>query len=970
MRLNKNILAAYRQVMGQRSEIPTTNFFTLASAAKTSGGVYVNDKLVRTLWTAVHYEAGTHPIPAWDYKDDFGVDIAADNVVIKVLSHNVVGSWEGVAKACNNSEAATGTEVWAFFADISCMTPIGDKMFVGIPFSEGVHAQAAFLLNTPRRVIKFRPPAETGQASFHNCANNNYIFYAGKDYEGTGNFVFALNVSDLQLSTFTNGVSYTPPNGITYPSTLGLNTSGNAGRITGIACTEKYAYFSYEDQNLIKVYRVDDRSGSFVRDITFTAPRNVRVEGNNLFIADVTTITKYPINTDGSLGTVAITISGLNDVGGLSVMSGDLCVLDKGDQQTIKRYNSSTGDYTGMIGETGGYATSPDVTNTKFSFKAHSGIGIPYVAHENDGSIWIGDCGNHRNLHFDADGTYLGNDNSIMYIPANYYVSAIVGDENRILVDILEFLSDPSRPMATRLTLSKNWGYHYPDTFDGHSTQKDVGLFNGVAKLSNGKTYGIGNASGGYSFLFELAPTGFRTIAGSHDQVPQFSQLWTDGDMYNFQGYEPTLSYGKWAFKQFNTVGDDENPEWDLSNFITLATIQQGPIFPKNPQDRRYKTTEDGSLMVYEIGAPSDQFYSVGFFKDGEFKAGALKSTIPNYRGPFTPFAFDRYNNVWGPGSDFVAIGSFGVFVYKGEHWKSMQTSKFFLIHQCGLPIDTIGVVQAQFLDSEMPAYGYATNILCAVPYYHASTGRGWFMINSENAHCLQSWLLEGINTINLQSITVNISGTPPPIPGLPGVDLLAGTPELFATDIHITGLTRVPVSDNAYVTTSARLNQNDMSKSSDILISVNGQGNFSNKFTLPYNSLKPNWLISGKLSLEDAFIGSEGPYMKCYIAVEDNTGKTIIRIDLYQTARIGVNGEFFGPVGPRYPNSDLIIRKSGSGALWSLTVFGITYSGTASLTDPSANINAPAKINFDLDMTVVANNGEIGIVELNYNGS
>ena len=55
-----------------------TASFSLAAAATTSAGVFRNDSiLVKSLWSGVHYKAGTYPI-FWDGTDDHGIVLKPD----------------------------------------------------------------------------------------------------------------------------------------------------------------------------------------------------------------------------------------------------------------------------------------------------------------------------------------------------------------------------------------------------------------------------------------------------------------------------------------------------------------------------------------------------------------------------------------------------------------------------------------------------------------------------------------------------------------------------------------------------------------------------------------------------------------------------------------------------------------------------------------------------------------------------
>ena len=73
------------------------------------------------------------------------------------------------------------------------------------------------------------------------------------------------------------------------------------------------------------------------------------------------------VNSTGTITATSSQITGFSSITGLSIHSGDLCVADAGNQQIVKRYNSTTLAPTGMIGQVGGYASIPQtVANNKF----------------------------------------------------------------------------------------------------------------------------------------------------------------------------------------------------------------------------------------------------------------------------------------------------------------------------------------------------------------------------------------------------------------------------------------------------------------------------------------------------------------------------------------------------------------------------------------------------------------------------
>src|SRR5262249_33519463 len=160
-------------------------------------------------------------------------------------------------------------------------------------------------------------------------------------------------------------------------------------------------------------------------------------------------ITKFSCSVGGVLTSTGVTIStGLSDVRDIAVSRDGttLMVMDGGTSQQIKAFNTSDGSVktawatNGVLGVLGGYANSPAVTDTKFMFGTTHWFsdGGAYIAVCNDGSFWIGDGGNYRNLHFSA-----GNSPTVIerfaYFPSFYSCRVCRNDPTRVFGDYLEF---------------------------------------------------------------------------------------------------------------------------------------------------------------------------------------------------------------------------------------------------------------------------------------------------------------------------------------------------------------------------------------------------------------------------------------------------------------------------------------------------------------------------------------------------
>src|SRR5579863_1587065 len=168
--------------------------FTLAENARaTSAGIYdAQGRLVRTLWSARPYGAGTHHA-LWDGRDDYGIQTPAANYTVKVLAGNVRYDWDGVIGVTEDSLA--GPDNWDATASFpSSLAFLGGKGYVAGGYNEGKIEAFVFDEKTPFTVAplnmalfsggQFEDAATDGQriyfASLHYCCNGSNAVVAFK----------------------------------------------------------------------------------------------------------------------------------------------------------------------------------------------------------------------------------------------------------------------------------------------------------------------------------------------------------------------------------------------------------------------------------------------------------------------------------------------------------------------------------------------------------------------------------------------------------------------------------------------------------------------------------------------------------------------------------------------------------------------------------------------------------------------
>ena len=253
--------------------------------------------------------------------------------------------------------------------------------------------------------------------------------------------------SDDSQVTFANGASASAQYGMTYTSALDVNNNSNS-TITGMAVQKSGNYLFVAHQNSNQLHVFDKTSGALIQTLSFNAPQALATDGNgNLWMVTGTTVSKYTINSDGSLSAPTITLNNLVAPMSLAVSPDNSTVLivDEGTSEQLKAYNTTNGNSLWIFGQAGGYANGPSVSDDKFFFnELSSTVNSGFVCYAPDGSFWVGDPGNCRVQHYSAARNFI---ERIMFIPGFYSAAADPNNPNRVFEEYLEFNIDYTKPL-------------------------------------------------------------------------------------------------------------------------------------------------------------------------------------------------------------------------------------------------------------------------------------------------------------------------------------------------------------------------------------------------------------------------------------------------------------------------------------------------------------------------------------------
>ena len=769
--------------------------FTLTRAGKTSAGVYDSSgKLVSTLWSDAYFNAAGAYSALWDNKDDYGATVPAGTYTIKVLAHNTNYVWEGVVG--NTSDNTSGLSVHSCYKFTTAMaftgTGAGDtKGFYSVGYSENSAPFYTFAGATPNQVAQ-RLQGCTGGGNDYDwdyaSSDGAVVYFACPATQNqttpligqttNAGAVCAFN-ADGTIMSFTTGTvikeQYHPfVNGIfvgTQPGITGLAVQKGASTLLAVSVAADN-----------KVYLVHKTTGAAVGSFTVAGAGALAFDSSdNLWVVTGTSVQKYTnINTAPNSPTLSTTITGFTLPQALAVSSATapqpnlLLVQDGGVAQQLKAYDS-TGVAQWTFGAAGGYATSPSVTTGKFWFRDIRGS----IAFQPDGSFWVVDYMNCRNLNYTlsstagAPPTYQ---KQIAYIPGFYTVSVDQNNPNRVFAATggkwFEFAVNYGIALGGTngsWTLVKNWGYGVPAD---HKSFTLEGL-RGVATLSNGRTYGLARKATSNQSTFELPSTGNIRLTAAPNTTSVL--IYSDGTLRT-----ATVASNVVTFKKQTLTGFDVNndPQWAAAT--TLATAPAvANVNPSSGADSggpRVSITSGNKLVFF------DNSPRLGMHLGGVNLSGSTTSWMWE-----TAPAIDQGLYLWGDGSyeTTAGINYYGglhdsrganiVYQYKGENWQGGEASQMMHFYEDGLFVGQFGTSGKSF--SKDSVAGFAGNTLtCAMTVSGSNT---YLYVNDESQHGgIHRWRLDGTSTLAELSgsgaldSTVTLTGTAPAgsAPSRPGV--------------------------------------------------------------------------------------------------------------------------------------------------------------------------------------------------------
>ncbi len=801
------------------SGISATSFtFSLGSAAKTSAGVYRSDgTLVRTLWSGVSYNAGTHSA-SWDDKDDDGVTVPGGTYTIRLIHHNVTYTWEGVIG--NTSASFTGSNIHQgidMTRDIAFDTT--GNGFIAAGDSEGCITAKRFTTSNPLAPAAMLPGETPWAVNYKWTATDGTLVYFVNSTSGWDNtsFVTAYRVSDNAPHQFSSGLAHSV-NGWNFSVIDRTNKAADGKSVappTDIAVQQSGSivavahgdYFEHVEGTVLRpgagqVRLFDKTSGAFLKTISVTNARKVAfAPTGDLWVVCKNGSGQHVVRRYTNLGgtpSSALEITGFSHPVAIDVRASDgaIFVADGGTSQQIKVYSSS-GAFVRTYGQAGGYGTDATVAYDKWYLDPSRGAAQEtepesFVSIQPDGTFWVRDPANSRVVHLNASGGYI---NQIAHLTGRsgslhtwgvggggHIVAADINDATRVFSGWLEFKLDYSKPLQPGdpqalggnncWRLVKNWGAGLdPNVYD--AGEHFHGMIQ-VATLTHSgqtRTYALLRRFDGKQEVMELPSSGkLRSTGVIFDPAP--TGTWAN----NYTIYENgELRYGviNEAAQLFTIyrrtltgINGSGNPSWGTAAVMASAPgTNRDPFFHYGGGGpvARFSLTQTNLVTSFRSSDHhplTDRTYHLGAIKVGDnkwaWRASRMQSPNdpPDGRGSFA--SGGMWSGVVGRSILYYANGN-------GQNYSNQWVH----FHDSGLYLGQVG--NPSYSNGSTGLNGWPNTTMNATSAWavKGADGNIYAFTTDERHHCgVHRWKISGSDQ------TVELSGNV----SLGGSITLAGT--------------------------------------------------------------------------------------------------------------------------------------------------------------------------------------------------
>lgn len=666
--------------------------YTLTTASTTSCGVYKSDRLVRTLWSNKTQSAGTYYVN-WNKRGDSGQTIS-EPYTIKVLSNNITTKWK--ASLGNTSVDSVGPNKIRGLRAVFDGVEVGNSLYFCKGNTEGNSPIFKLQKSNIQKMYELRITGSVDMQTEYVCSDSNLVYWAGYD-AWTGFWpitnktppdtnsrvkalIYATRVSNDLDYAFSSGKTIKPSlNGYHTYSAIGVIFDDTLANPTGLAVMKSgnYLYCTHFKKSQVRCY--NKTTGAFIRTISLPL-KNICIKDSVLYGINGNFVKGYKINSNGTLTANSFSVAVTNPLN-VKVLN-SLVYIVFGATSQVKAYNSS-GTLQWTHGQSGGYRSSPYAQNNKFHFIDPNTLDSRgFIVPCRDGSFWVGDIGNCRQMHFSSSRNYIEN---FSYIPTSYNASASQASPHRVFSGFLEFNADSSKLVA-------NWeGNLKAGYLNVHRREILSDMF-----VTNNRTFamatyypnGMYNDNGRTPEYVELTDTGIR-LTGV--RIAQSNNRWfitsttPNGDRFKYEYTQANSGIDTVHKRSFTGLNNSGNPTWGTESVFSLVPITaNAPI--------RYCANKINSSLVFFSASYANTGYHLGKVVNNKWVWMTSKSTPRSYTGPMPKTdSFDCGNGVEYAGGRCYNVDSFYAWNYHGEFWKNSQTNVWKLFHRDGLMLAYFG---------------------------------------------------------------------------------------------------------------------------------------------------------------------------------------------------------------------------------------------------------------------------------------
>ena len=573
---------------------------------------------------------------------------------------------------------------------------------------------------------------------------------------------------------------------------------------TGIAVqrgTGRKLFVAHAFLNEVRV--LDKKTGASLCNVTMEMPRRMALsmDGASLWvIVGNTTVTKYDANKlCQSVGDAEATPAALLSLprahlalpAALSVSpkTNEVAVADLATSQV--QVFSESGAFLKSLGQSGGYATGgPEVSAKRFFWLNSTQV---FLAHEDDGSLWVADAANLRTLHVDSEGRFI---DSTDYVVASYSSAVHSEQPTRVFSNYREYAvkySALATPLNESWALVRNWAAGLDANWTTDNSHFEG--FHTVVATADNKTVGMVRMANGKDSLVELPSdgTGLRLIY----QLPSGGYSLERGASLRYsvdhwqRGSQAAGVQEIWEVAYDVAAGNWSLPGRLVTSFATASDQLASRFAGVQPS---FPTTAKGDFVIFDGATGKNESYNHAPNQGnhlGVVKPGA-NSSFTWQASPWgewdvagSPIVLDGINctfhaitNADGRyGGNDSAInygGSYAqveghniVYGFFGEFWKNSEANQFLHFHDSGLFIGQFGTL-SQFgsmglnpqipgdMGGEFEEFNYAlpgeAGNSFSPSLVRASDNLVYFYHNDESQHDgVHQWVLKGAESLLLK---------------------------------------------------------------------------------------------------------------------------------------------------------------------------------------------------------------------------